>query len=112
MPVHRPSRVGLARLCEAFCADDSGEEKAGEIELELGEAVVVRVSTCRARNGLLTSPSWSPSRIRPQKNEQIQLPLLLLMMEPRVLPGEDFIVRPVGALVLGDNKTHVRQTHP
>ena len=48
MPVHRSSRVGLARLCEAFCADDSGEEKEGEIELKLGEAVVVWVSACRA----------------------------------------------------------------
>ena len=78
MPIHRPSRVGLAHLCEAFCADDSGEEKAGEIELELGEAVVVRVSTCRARNGLLTSPSWSPSRIQPQMNEPIRPPLFFL----------------------------------
>ena len=61
MSVHRPSRVGLAQPCEAFCTDHSREEEKGEIELELGEAIVVRVSARRAQNGLLTSPSWSPS---------------------------------------------------
>ena len=112
MPVHRPSQVGLARLCEAFCADDSGEEEEGVIELELGEVVVVWVSACRARNGLSTSPSWSPSQIQPQMNEPIQPPLLLPMLEPQVLLGEDFLVRPVDTLVLGDDETHVQQIHP
>ena len=107
MSVHRPSRVGLAQPCEAFYANDSRGEEKGEIELELGEAVVVRVSAHRAQNGLLTSPSWSPSRIRPQKNEPIQPPLLLPVLEPQVLLGEDFLVRPVGALVLGNDKTRL-----
>ena len=108
MPVHRPSRVRLAHLCEAFCADDLGEEEEGEIELELGEVVVVRVSACWARNGLSTSPSWSPSRIQPQMNEPIRPPLLLPMLEPQVLLGEDFLVQPVDALVLGNDETHVQ----
>ena len=112
MPVHRPSQVGLAHLCEAFYTDDSGEEEEGEIELALGEVVVVRVSACRARNGLSTSPSWSPSRIQPQMNEPIRPPLLLPMLEPQVLLGEDFLVRPVDVLVLGDDERHVQQTHP
>ena len=47
--MHLPSRVGLARPCEAFCTNDSGEEEEeGEIELELEEAVVVRVPAHRA----------------------------------------------------------------
>ena len=44
MLVRHPSQVGLARPCEALCAGDSGEEEEGEIELELREAVVVRMS--------------------------------------------------------------------
>ena len=114
LSVHLSSRVGLARSCEAFCADDSGkeEEEEGEIELKLGEVVVVQVPARWARNDLLTSPSWSPSRIRPQKNEPIRPSLLLPVLEPRVLPGEDFLVRPVGALVLSDDETHVQQTRP
>ena len=34
------------------------------------------------------------------------------MLEPRVLLGEDFLVRLVDALVLGDDETHVQQTRP
>ena len=53
-----PSWVGLARSCEASYVDDSGEdEEEKEIELEQGEAVVVRVPARWAQNGLLTSPS-------------------------------------------------------
>ena len=53
-----PSWVGLTRPCEASYADDSGEDKEEEeIELEQGEAVVVRVPARWAQNGLLTSPS-------------------------------------------------------
>ena len=37
---------------------------------------------------------------------------ILPMLEPRVLLGEDFLVRPVDALVLGDDETHVQQTRP
>ena len=106
--MHHPSQVRFAQPCEAFCAGDSGEEEEGEIELELGDAAVVRMSVHRARNDLLTSPSWSPSRIRPPKNEPIQVLFLLSVPEPQVLLGEDFLVQPVDALVLGDDETHVQ----
>ena len=55
--MHHPSQVGFAQLCEAFYDGDLEEEEEGEIELELGEAAVVRMFGCRAQNGLLTSPS-------------------------------------------------------
>ena len=45
-------------------------------------------------------------------NEPIRPPLLLPMLEPQVLLGEDFLVRPVDVLVLGDDETHVQQTRP
>ena len=58
MSVRLLSWVGLTRPCEASYADDSGEDKEEEeIELEQGEAVVVRVPARWAQNGLLTSPS-------------------------------------------------------
>ena len=96
----------------AFFGYDLEEEEKGEFELELGEVVVVRTFRCRARNSLLTLLSWSPSRIRPSKNEPIQLLLLLPKREPQVLLGEDYLARPADALVLGNDETHVRQTHP
>ena len=58
------------------------------------------MSTCRARN------------IQPQMNELIRPPLLLPVLEPQVLLGEDFLVQSVDALVLGDNETRVQQTRP
>ena len=45
-------------------------------------------------------------------NELIRPPLLLLVLEPQVLLGEDFLVQSVDALVLGDDETHVQQTRP
>ena len=41
--MHHPSQVGFAQPCEAFYNGDL-EEEEGEIELELGEAAVVRIS--------------------------------------------------------------------
>ena len=76
--------------------------------MSLREAAVVRMSRPRAQNGLLTSPSWSPSRIRPPKNESIQLLLLLPVREPQVLLGEDFLVQPANMLVLSDDETHIQ----
>ena len=107
--MHHLSQVGFARPCKAFCAGNSGEEEEEEIKLELGEAAVVQISARQARNGLLTSPSWSPSRIQPPKNEPIQPLLFLPVPEPQVLLGEDFLIQLVDALVLGNNETHVRQ---
>ena len=69
--MHHPSQVRFVQPCEAFYDGDLEEEKEGGIELELGEATVVRMSGHRAQNGLLTSLSWSPSWIRPPKNEPI-----------------------------------------
>ena len=88
------------------------EEEEGEIEFELGEAAVVRMSGPWAQNGLLTLLSWSPSRIRLPKNEPIQLLLLLPEWEPQVLLGEDFLARLTDALVLGNDETHVWQIRP
>ena len=45
--MHHSSQVRFARPCEAFCVGDSGEEEEGEIELELGEAAVVRMSAAQ-----------------------------------------------------------------
>ena len=96
----------------AFFGCDLEEEEKGEFELELSEVIVVRTSGCQARNDLLTLLSWSPSQIRPLKNEPIQLLLLLPEWEPQVLLGEDSLARPTDALVLSDDETHVWQTRP
>ena len=73
MSTHHPSQVGFVPLCVAFfgCDLEKKDEEEGEFELELGEVVVVQTSGRRVRNDLLTLLSWSPSRIRPSKNELI-----------------------------------------
>ena len=73
MSTHHPSQVGFVPPYVAFfeCNLEEKEEEEGEFERELGEVVVVRTSGRRVRNGLLTLLSWSPSQIRPSKNEPI-----------------------------------------